>query len=143
MPIWLPFSEGSVAEKNANDQIRKQHFSQESRQEASRFHGPRQCNGNWLVSRIVIYSPNILGRAMYSFLVYKLFFCGLRFLSPCFLVQSFQKEIKSRIRYNRASSFRKLVLASDVVITAILQILILIEEGGRFTSLFNDCYLTG
>ena len=103
LPMWLPFSEGSVAEKTQT--IRSENSpSAFIRTKPSRFHRPTQCNGSWLLSRMVVYLSNILGRAhVCAFLVHKSI-CSLRFSSPCFLVQCCQDETKSRIRYNCALS---------------------------------------
>ena len=64
LPIWWPSSEGSIIEKL--ETIRSGNstsaFIRETK--TSRFHGSAQRYGSWLLSRMVVYLPNILGRAM-------------------------------------------------------------------------------
>ena len=57
------FLEGSIPVK-IQTILPEKNTSAFIRTETSRFHRPRQCNGSWLKSRKVVYSPYIVGRAM-------------------------------------------------------------------------------
>ena len=117
MPIWLPFSEGSIAGKMQT--IRSENSTLVFVRTKTRFHRPTQCNGSWLLSRMVVYSPNG------SFLC----FLGAQIhlqppiLAPLLLgsILSRRNQIKSKIQlcFLAFLSFRNLVLVSDPICATI------------------------